>query len=485
MERSQTLTPPAEKKPAPRPVVPVEPPVAPPPPPQSGHDDEIDLNVPEPRPIWVVIAAIAGVVVLATLLLTGLIPRQQQSKELEEDAAKARDAAILVDAVRPHRGPAESEISMPANLRPWQETSIYARSTGYLKKFVVDISDQVKAGQLMAVIDAPELNQQLLQAQATLLQAKATVAEMVTNKALAQVTYDRFKKLYDAKSETEQDLDEKRSALDAADASVQAANASVAASDANVQRLAELKKFEEVYAPFDGVVTGRTYDVGSLILADPTTSEIQPMFKIAENDILRVFVNVPQSAALQIRKGMEVKITARERPGQTFIGTVMGTTNYLDQASRSLLTEVKVLNTPRPDGTYTLLPGMYVQVGFVVKHEVPPLVVPGPAIVNNADGTQVAIVRNGTVHFQKVTLGEDFGNEVEVVGGLTGDELVIANPGERVVEGVTVRTVATPPLAAPATEPTASATVVHLGGRGVAFPLPPATEPTSKPAGEK
>jgi RND family efflux transporter MFP subunit len=418
--------------------------------PQSGHDDEIDLNVPEPRPIWVVIAAIVGVVILATLLLTGLIPRQEQSKDLEKTAAAARDAAVLVDAVRPHRGPTESEISMPANLRPWQETSIYARSTGYLSKFVVDISDQVKAGQLMAVIDAPELNQQLLQAQAALLQAKATVAQTLTNKALAQVTYNRYKKLFEAKSETEQDLDEKRSALDAAAASVEAANANVAAADANVQRLTELKKFEEVYAPFPGV--------GSLILADPTSADVKPMFKIAQNDILRVFVNVPQSAALQIRKGMQVKITVRERPGQTFIGTVMGTTNYLDQASRSLLTEVKVINTPRPDGNYTLLPGMYVQVGFVVKHEVPPLVVPGPAIINNADGTQVALVRNGTVHFQKVTLGEDLGSEVEIVGGLTGDELVIANPGENVVEGVAVKAVSVPP---------------------------PTTEPTSKPVGGK
>jgi RND family efflux transporter MFP subunit len=455
MERSQTLTPPSQNKPPPRPVAPVDPAAGST---QAGHEEEIDLNVPEPRPIWVVIAAIVGVVVLATLLLTGLIPRQQQGKELEATAAAARDAAVLVDAVRPRRAPAETEISMPANLRPWQETSIYARSTGYLQKFVVDISDQVKAGQLMATIDAPELNQQLLQAQATLLQTKATVAQMVTNRALAQVTYDRFKKLYDAKSETEQDLDEKRSALDAADAAVEAAKASVAASDANVQRLTELKKFEEVYAPFAGVVTGRTYDVGSLILADPTSADIKPMFKIAENDVLRVFVNVPQSSALQIQKGMDVKVTARERPGQVFIGKVMGTTNYLDQTNRSLLTEVKVINSPRPDGSYTLLPGMYVQVSFVIKHDTPPLVVPGPSIINNADGTQVAIIRNGTVHFQKVVLGEDFGNTVEVVDGLAGDELVIANPGERVVEGVAVRTAAN---------------------------IPAATEPTSRPVGEK
>ncbi len=450
MERMPTLTPRSEKKTAPRPVVPIEPP---PLPQASGHDDEIDLNVPEPRPVWVVIAALAGVLILAALLLTGLIPRQQQSKELAETAARARDASVLVDAARPHRAAAESEISMPANLRPWQETSLYARSTGYLKKFVVDISDQVKAGQLMAVIDAPELDQQLLQAQAALLQAKAAVAQQITNRALAQVTYDRYKKLFDAKSETEQDLDEKRSALDAAEAAVTAANANVAASDANVQRLAEMKKFEEVYAPFAGVVTGRTYDVGSLILADPTSADVKPMFKIAENDILRVFVNVPQSAALQIQKGMKVNVTARERPGRTFIGEVMGTTNYLDQASRSLLTEVKVVNPPRPDGTYTLLPGMYVQVSFVVKHDTPPLVVPGPAIVNNADGTQVAIIRNGTVHFQKVTLGEDFGNEVEVTGGLSPDDLVITNPGERVVEGVAVRTVAASPATDPASKP--------------------------------
>jgi len=186
------------------------------------------------------------------------------------------------------------------------------------------------------------------------------------------------------------------------------------------------------------VVTGRGYDVGSLITANPTAADTRPLFKIAQNDVLRAFVNVPQSTALQIRKGMKVKVTARERSGRVFEGVVMGTTNYLDPTNRTLLTEVKVPNVKETDGGFALLPGMFVQVSFEVNRDTPPLLVPAPALVNNADGTQVATVKDGVVHFHRVTLGQDFGNEVEVVEGLSGDELVIANPGERTVEGAAV-----------------------------------------------
>ena len=165
------------------------------------------------------------------------------------------------------------------------------------------------------------------------------------------------------------------------------------------------------------------------------------MFKIAQNDVLRAFVNVPQSAALQIKKGMEAKITVRERPGQIYIGKVMGTTNYLDPMNRSLLTEVKVPNPKETDGSFSLLPGMYVQVSFTISRDTPPLMVPAPALVTNADGTQLAVLQDGAAHFKKVTLGQDYGNEVEIVSGLIGDEQIIANPGERVVEGAMVHAV--------------------------------------------
>lgn len=386
-----------------------------------------------------IVGAVVVVALLAALLLVGFIPREHVSKELAAQANDALNAPILVATTQPVPAPLTTEIQLPANLRPWQETSLYARTTGYLKKFVVDISDQVKVGQLMAVIDAPEVDQQLLQARAALDQAKAAVGKAQSDLNLAQVTYQRYSTLASTNSVTAQDLDTTRATMLADQANLKAAIANVGAAEANVQRLEQLVSFEKITAPFTGVVTGRTYDVGALITADPTTADIQPMFKIAENDVLRVFVNVPQSSALEIQKGMQVKVTARERPGRTFTGTIMGTTNYLNQTSRSLLTEVKVKNEENPDGSFALLPGMYVTVNIEVHHSKPTLLVPAPALINNADGTQLAIVKDGKVHFVKVTVGQDFGQTIEVTDGLKGDEQIIATPGERVVDGVAAK----------------------------------------------
>ncbi len=384
-------------------------------------------------------AAIAGVLVLLALLITGIWPRYRDGKELNADAANEANAPVIVNVARPHRAPEMVLITMPGTLRPWQEVSIFSRTAGYLKKYYVDISNHVEAGQLMAEIETPEVDQELHQAQAAVLQTKAAVNKSITDRDLASVTYERYKALRASNTVSQQDVDEKRSALDAAEATLASANANVGAAEANVQRLTELQGFEKVTAPFSGVVTGRAYDNGSLIISNPTATDVKPMFKIAENDVLRAFVNVPQSSALQIKKGMDVKITSRERPGRVFMGKVMGTTNYLDPASRSLLTEVKVPNVKEADGDYALLPGMYVQASFEVNRTSPPLVIPAPALVNNSAGTQVAIIQDGKVHFQKVVLGQDFGSELEVVEGLNGDEQIIANPGERVAEGVAVR----------------------------------------------
>src|SRR6185503_4816329 len=162
------------------------------------------------------------------------------------------------------------------------------------------------------------------------------------------------------------------------------------------------------------------YDVGSLIVANTNTPDIRPMYKIAENDVVRAFVNVPQSSALQIRKGMQCTVTARERPGRVFKGVVLGTTNYLEPTNRSLLTQVKVPNEKEPDGTFSLLPGMYVQVSFAVNRDTPPLMIPAPALVTTAEGTQVAVADGGRATFRKVTIGQDYGSEIEIVDGLSG-----------------------------------------------------------------
>jgi RND family efflux transporter MFP subunit len=404
----------------------------------AEHHEEIDLNVREPRPLWVAAAGLVAVLALAALLVVGLIPRHHQAKELRADAADAANAPIPVEAAAPKRAAAVLDVAIPGTLRPWQEVSIFARTSGYLRKYYVDISNTVEKGQLLAEIETPETDQELRQAEAAVLQAKAAVTKAAADRDLAKATWERFRQLVTSNFLSQQEAEEKQAAYHAAEATLASADANVKAAEANVRRFTELQQFQKVSAPFGGVVTGRGYDVGSLITANPTAADTRPLFKIAENDVLRAFVNVPQSSALLIKKGMKVKVMARERPGRVFEGAVMGTTNYLDPANRTLLTEVKVPNVKEPDGSFALLPGMFVQVSFAVDRDTPPLLVPAPALVANADGTQVAVVKDGVVHFRRVTLGQDYGSEVEVVEGLSDDEMVIANPGERTVEGAAV-----------------------------------------------
>ena len=179
---------------------------------------------------------------------------------------------------------------------------------------------------------------------------------------------------------------------------------------------------------------GRAYDVGSFIIANPTAADIPPMFKIAENDVLRAFVSVPQNYSLTVKKEMIVTVTVRERPGLEIPGKVLGTTNYLDPGTRTLLTEVRIEN---PD--LAIFPGMHAEATFHVVRDNPPWIIPAPALISNADGNMVALVRDKKVHFQKVTLGVDYGNAIEITGGLDGDEQIINNPGERTTEGAEVR----------------------------------------------
>ena len=216
-------------------------------------------------------------------------------------------------SVAPRRADATMEIAIPGTLRPWQEVSLYARSTGYLKKFYFDISNQVKAGDLMADISTPEIDQQLHGAEATLVLQKAAAAKAKTDMEYAAITDRRYESLRGSSGVTQQELDQYKAQYDSAIASYHQAEAQIGVAEANVQQLNELVGFEKIITPFSGVVTGRAYDVGAFILANPTTFDIPPMFKLAENDVLRAFVNVPQNYALTIKKGMTVTITARER----------------------------------------------------------------------------------------------------------------------------------------------------------------------------
>ncbi|HSU69639.1 MAG TPA: hypothetical protein VLJ39_22330, partial [Tepidisphaeraceae bacterium] len=246
-KRRPATTPHDEFHPAPRPVLPHDG--------QGDGHDEVDMNVTPPRPVWLIIAAVVGIVAMLSLLLVGLLPREQANKELTADAEAALDAPVPVNVIQAKPAAESIDVPLPGNLRPWQETSIYARTTGYLKVFYADISNQVQAGQLMAVIETPEVDQQLRQAQANLLQAQAAVKKSMTDRDLSKVTYGRYEQLRGTNSVTQQDLDTKKAALDADEANVASAEANVAQVQANVQRFTEMQNFEKVTAPFAGVVT--------------------------------------------------------------------------------------------------------------------------------------------------------------------------------------------------------------------------------------
>ena len=419
----------------------------------GGHDDQDWGEIKRPKKGSLAVVAIVVVALLAIVFLIGFIPRRTENKnnrQLSDDELKG---PISVNVAQATRAPPVIEISVPGSLRPWQEVSVYARTGGYLKKWYADISNQVKAGQLLAEIDSPTVDADLEGAKASLLEARANLEKAKSDAQLQKVTLQRYQDLTKSQSITQQQLDQQQSTYDVAVATMHASEATVATDEAAVAKLAQMQSFEKVTAPFAGVITGRPFDTGSLIIADPTIADAKAMYKIAENDVLRVFVNVPQSDALAIEKGMDVKVLARQRPGHVFIGKVMGTTNYLDATTRSLLTEIKV---PNDEGL--LLPGMYVTANFTLNRIQPPLLIKAPSLVINADGDQVAVVKDGKAHFEKVTLGRDFGSTVEITEGLNGDEQIISNPNERIVEGAEVNAVESKPAGdAPPAQRTASA----------------------------
>jgi RND family efflux transporter MFP subunit len=316
---------------------------------------------------------------------------------------------------------ARSEITLPAAIEALQDTPIYARTTGYIASWSADIGDRVKAGQVLAVIDGPDLDQELNQARATLAQAKA-------NLELARISADRWKDLGKQNAVAQQDVDQKV-------ADYAAGQAGVTAAQAAVDRLSQLKDFQQVTAPYDGVVSARNAQVGALINAGAGIE----IFHIAETDILRVFVSVPQSYVRSIRKGLGADVLVPEFPGRVFHGEVARFSSSLDSASRTLLTEVRLAN---PKGE--LFPGMFGEVRFAFQAPQPAILLPSNAAVIAAAGTLVATVdASDRIHLVPVTLGRDFGSQIEIVAGLEPGTRVVAKPSDSLVEGLEVTPVET------------------------------------------
>src|SRR5437660_8755911 len=355
---------------------------------------------------------VAAGAVLAVLFVVGVVPRLIMRRRLRAGAEAVQSRLPMVSTVSPRRAAEVLEVPLPGSMEAILETGIWARTDGYLEARYVDIGDRVRKGQLLAEIDTPEVDQQLMQAIATMSQDKANVVKVEADLGLARTTLQRYVAA-GAGTVSKQQIDERTSAVTTAEKAVDAMRATVNADDANVHRLLELQSFQKVYAPFDGVITVRNVDFGSLITAGSTTGTTM-LFSLAQVDVLRIFVSVPQSNAPDIKVGESAKVSVRQLPGRTFIGKVTRTAGAIDPASRTLLTEVDV---PNPEGL--LLSGSYATVRFRIERPSPPLVVPQSALLIDANGVRVALVDpDGTLHYQPVQIGRDSGNTGEVLSGL-------------------------------------------------------------------
>jgi RND family efflux transporter MFP subunit len=333
---------------------------------------------------------------------------------------ETRDAAVpTVQVIHAAEGAAAQEIVLPGTVQPFTDAPIYARTTGYLRKWYADIGARVKAGQLLADIDTPEVDQQLNQARADLATAEA-------NQKLAKTTADRYRDLIKTDSVSRQDLDNANGALEARDSAIASARA-------NVNRLEELHAFARIEAPFDGVVTARNVDVGALV----TAGSGRELFHVASVQRLRVYVNVPEVYSRAASPGIKANLTLAEYPGRNFEGTLARTSQAIDVASRTLLTEIDVDNKGGE-----LLAGSYVQAHLKLASAEAAMKLPVNALIFGSDGLQVAKVINGKAVLSTVTLGRDFGDSVEVLTGLTPADSVIVNPPDSLESGTAVNVAA-------------------------------------------
>jgi RND family efflux transporter MFP subunit len=379
-------------------------------------------------------SAAVVVVFFGCLLATGLVPRmvRRSARAAEARASEERSASVTV--VRAERSAAASSVELPGSVEPLQETAVYARANGYVRKWSFDIGAHVKRGQVMAELEVPDIDKELMQAQATARQARAQIRQAETQLELAQITNQRYAALGPSGVVTQQEVDQYRAGYDAQQANVAAAQAAHGSAAANVERLQDLKSFGVIVAPFDGVVTSRTAEIGQLVMAGTGTGK--PLFKVAEVDTVRVFVNVPQLYASHIVVGMNAPTTVREIPGRAFAGTVARTAHELDVGTRTLLTEVDI---PNPDDA--LIAGMYGQVSFHMPEHGQALLVPATAVLIDAQGTRMAVVHDGVLSWKRVEIEGDLGDKLAISTGLAEGDVVVAAPSDRMAEGMRIRAV--------------------------------------------
>ena len=364
----------------------------------------------------------AAVLVLGVVIYAGIRSRVTANATLTRATEQA--AIPTVDVVYPKADAPTQEIVLPGNTQAFISAPIYARTSGYLKRWYFDIGAHVKKGQLLAEIDAPEVDQQLQQAQADLKTAQA-------NLALAKITADRWQGLLKTNSVSQQETDQ-------AVGNYRALQATLDSQAANVRRLEQLQSFEKIYAPFDGVITARNTDVGALINAGASTPG-QGLFTLAAIDKLRVYVTIPEVYASAARPGATASLLLDAFPGEVFHGTLVRQANAIDPASRTLLVEVDVDNAKGQ-----LMPGAYVSVHLTLPDAVRAVTIPANTLLFRKEGLRVGVVRQGKAELVPVTIGRDYGAAVQVVEGLQPTDPVILNPADSLITGTPVK-VNTPP----------------------------------------
>lgn len=408
-----------------------------------------DHNVhagPRPSTRLLLAVVILAAIVLGAGFATGYLPRVRRFASITAEAKAGSSARPTVSTARVRRGDTAVDLELPGNIQAVMEAPILARADGYLKRRLVDIGDRVSTGQLLAEIEAPELDNQVQQAKASLAQANAALEQSSAsleqaraNEQLAKVTAQRWSNLLAKGAVSRQDNDNYQAQFQAQSANaraqeraVAAARSNIEAARANLERLNQVQGYRQVRAPFAGVITLRNVDTGALISTGQTL-----LYRVAQMGTLRTYVNVPQTFADVIRPGVEAQVTVTDLAGRVFHGKVARSSNALDPSSRTLLTEILI---PNNDGA--LLPGMYAQVSLSIHRQHPPLIIPGDTLLIRPQGTMVATVRgDGSIHFQKVLLGRDFGKEVEVINGLVEGQALVVNANDSVQEGVKVNPV--------------------------------------------
>jgi RND family efflux transporter MFP subunit len=377
-----------------------------------------------------------ALVALTGALVAGTLPRVRQTRELETAAAETMARSPRVTVATARQASADAERALPGTTLPLLEAAIYSRTTGYVKRRLVDIGDHVEEGQLLAEIATPEIDAQLEQSRATLLQTKANLRRNKADEDFARSEERRYRQMVQTGSVGMEEYEGKVAASRVATAAVHATEATIQVNQADILRLSTLQSFEKVTAPFAGILTARNVDPGDLVTADSPTTGRQ-MFHLMRTDTLRVFVDVPQVFATAVKVGQDAVVYRREEPNRLFKGTVTRTADALDLATRTLRTEVQVAN---PENA--LRPGMYLQVKFIFNHKSSPILIPSAAIVTRTDGPKVGVLDDlHRVHYLPVRIGRDYGAEVEVVGGLREGQTVVVRPGDDLPEDSAVEPV--------------------------------------------